>query len=157
MSKYTQCNQWDLKGRFTRGCGDAGWRGWDRRQVEREEAYFLNMKRNPLKQNSSFFLFKNLYCYSIRVVCLFSTSLQPTPAELTSDADPHPPPWFCTCVLYSSSCNPLSSLSPPHSPLAIVRLFWTSMSLVIFCLLFSSVHYVPVKGETYGICPSPPG
>ena len=35
----------------------------------------------------------------------------------------------------------------PHSPLAIVRLFLTSMSLVIFCLLFSFVDYVPVKGE----------
>ena len=31
--------------------------------------------------------------------------------------------------------NPLP-LSPPHSPLAIVRLLLTSMSLVIFCLLF---------------------
>ena len=57
------------------------------------------------------------------------------------------PPWFCPCVLYSSSHKPLSSLSPPHSPLAIVRLFLTSMSLVIFCLLFSSIDYVPVKGE----------
>ena len=28
-----------------------------------------------------------------------------------------------------------------------VRLFLTSMSLVIFCLLFSSIAYVPVKGE----------
>ena len=51
------------------------------------------------------------------------------------------------CVLYSSSCKTLSSLSPPHSPLPIVRLFLTSMSLAIFCLLFSSVDYVPVKGE----------
>ena len=33
------------------------------------------------------------------------------------------------------------------SPLAIVRLFLTSMTLVIFCLLFSSIAYVPVKGE----------
>ena len=35
----------------------------------------------------------------------------------------------------------------PTSPLAVVRLFLTSMSLVIFCLLFSSVDYVPVKGK----------
>ena len=28
-----------------------------------------------------------------------------------------------------------------------IRLFLTSMSLVIFCLLFSFVDYVPVKGE----------
>ena len=40
----------------------------------------------------------------------------------------------------------------PHCPLPtplwpIVSLFLTSISLVIFCLLFSSVDYVPVKGE----------
>ena len=91
--------------------------------------------------------FKNFYCYSITVVCLFSPFLHPTPAEPTSLPRLHPPPWFCPCVLYSSSCNTLSPLSPPHSPLVIVRLFLTSMSLVIFCLLFSFVDYVPVKGE----------
>ena len=81
------------------------------------------------------------FCYSITIVCLFSPSLHPTPAEPTS------PPQFCPCVLYNSSCNPLFPLSPPHSPLATARLFPTSMSLVVFCLLFSSIHYVPVKGE----------
>ena len=95
----------------------------------------------------SFSFSLNFYCYSITVVCLFSPSLHPTPAEPTPLPHLHPPPWFCACVLYSSSCNPLSPLSPPHSPLAIVRLFLTSMSLVIFCLLFSSTAYVPVKGE----------
>ena len=38
-------------------------------------------------------------------------------------------------------------MCPPHSLLPIVRLFITSMSLVIFCLLFSSIAYVPVKGD----------
>ena len=76
------------------------------------------------------------YYYSITVVCIFSPSLHPTPAKPTSFLHLHPPPWFCPCVLYSSSDKPLSSLSPPHSPLAIVTLFLTSMSLVIFCLLF---------------------
>ena len=87
-----------------------------------------------------FFLF-NFYCYSIIVVCLFSPSLHPTPGEPTS------PPQFCPCVLYNSSCNSLFPLSPPHSPLATARLFPTSMSLDVFCLLFSSIDYVPVKGE----------
>ena len=32
--------------------------------------------------------------------------------------------------------------------MAIVKMFLISMSLVIFCLLFSFVDYVPVKGET---------
>ena len=81
-------------------------------------------------------------------MCLFSPSLHLTPAEPTSLPHLHPPSWFCPCVLYSSSCNSLSSLSPPHSSLTIVRLFLTSMSLVIFCFLFSSVDYVPVKGES---------
>ena len=93
------------------------------------------------------FFFFNFYCYLITVVWLFSPSLHPTPASPTSLPHIHPPPLFCPCVLYSSSCKPFSPLSPPHSPLVIVRLFLTSMSLVIFCLLFSSVDYIPVKGE----------
>ena len=63
------------------------------------------------------FFFLNFYCYSI--TCLFSPSFHPTPAEPTSLPHLHTPPWFCPCLLYSSSCNPLSSLSPPHSPLAM--------------------------------------
>ena len=94
-----------------------------------------------------FFSFFNFYCYSITVVCILSPSLHPTSAKPTSLPCFHPSPWFCPCVLYSSSCKPLSPLSPSHSPLVIVRLLLTSMSLVIFCLLFSSVGYVPVKGE----------
>ena len=89
----------------------------------------------------------NLYCYSITVVCIFSPSLHSTPANLTSLSHFYPPLWLCPCVLYSSSCNFLSPLSPPHSPLAIVTLFLISMSLVIFCLLFSFVDYVPGKDE----------
>ena len=50
--------------------------------------------------------------------------------------------------IVSSSCKTLSPLSSPNSPLAIVRLFLISMFLVIFCLLFSLVDYVPVKGES---------
>ena len=43
--------------------------------------------------------------------------------------------------------QPFSPLSPLPSPLAIVRLFLISMTLVIFSLLFSFVDYVPVKGK----------
>ena len=93
-----------------------------------------------------FYFLKLLYCCSITIVCIFSPPLHPTPFKTTSLPCFFPPPWFCPCVLYSSSCKPLSPLSPPHSPLAIVRLILTSMSLVIFCLLFSFVDYVPVKG-----------
>ena len=93
------------------------------------------------------FIFYFFNCCSITVVCIFSPSLHPTRAKPTSLPHLHPPPWFCSCVLYSSSWKPLSRLSPLPSPLVIVRLLLTSMSLVIFCLLFSFVDYVPVKGE----------
>ena len=92
-------------------------------------------------------IFKNFCCYSITVVCIFSPSTHPIPAKPTSLPCLHPPPLFCPCVLYSSSCKPLSPLSRLHSPLAIVRLFLTSVSLFIFCLLFSFVDYVPVNSE----------
>ena len=94
-----------------------------------------------------FFIFFNFYCYSITVVCLFSPSLPPTPSKPTSLPCFHLPPWFCPCFLSSSSWKPFSLLSPLPSPLAIVRLFLISMSLVMFCLLFSYVDYVPVTGE----------
>ena len=72
----------------------------------------------------------------------------PHPTQNHLPTPPQPSP-FCPCLLYSSSCNPLSSLSPPHSPMSIVRLFLTSMSMVMFCFLFFffSIYYVPVKGE----------
>ena len=93
-----------------------------------------------------FIIFKLLYCCSITLVCIPPHTC-PTPAKSTSLPCFHPLPWFCPCVLYSSSYRPLSSLSPPHSPVAKLTMFLISMSLVIFCLLFSFVDYIPVKGE----------
>ena len=102
----------------------------------------------------------NVYLYVCMYVCIIQLQLSAfsphssTPASPTSLPNFYPHPWFCPCVLYSSSYRPLSLLSPPHAPLAIVTLFLISMSLVIFCLLFSFVDYVPVKGEIILIvCP----
>ena len=100
----------------------------------------LSKKIRFLVLSSSLF-FKLIYFYSVTIVCIFSPSLHPTPASPTSLPHLYPSPWFCPCVLYSSSYRPLSPLSPPHSPLAIVTLFLISMSLVIFCFLFSFVDY----------------
>ena len=94
-----------------------------------------------------FFQFLDYFIVVHLQLSAFSPPLYPTPTKPSSLPGFHPPPWFCPCVLDSSSWKPLSPLSPPPSPLAIVRLFLTSMSLAIFCLLFSSVDYVPVKGE----------
>ena len=95
-----------------------------------------------------------IYLFIYKFLLLFDYSCPhflpiPPPHASRTPIHPHlyPPPWFCPCVLYASSCNPLSPLSPPHCPRTIVTLFLTSMSLVIFCLLFSSVDYTPVKGE----------
>ena len=85
----------------------------------------------------SFFFFsflKLFYCCSITVLCIFPQHSPPP--------QPNPPPLLppfclvCPCVLYSSSWKPFPPLSPPTSPLAIVRSFLISMSLVIFYLLF---------------------
>ena len=72
------------------------------------------------------------FLFSI-ILLLFNYSclhFLPTPAKPTSLPCFHLPPWFCPCVLYSSSWKPFSLLSLHPSPLAIVRLFLNSMSLV---------------------------
>ena len=51
---------------------------------------------------------------------------------------PFPPLWLCPCVLYTFFLRipPLiSPLSSPLSPLVTIRLFFSSMSLVLFCSL----------------------
>ena len=96
--------------------------------------------------------FWNFYCYSITVVCLVSPSLHPTPAEPTSLSHLHPPPWFYPCVLYSSSCNPLLPLSPPHSPLVIVRLFLTSKSRDFFLLLIYCPYKLQINSDVLSLC-----
>ena len=91
--------------------------------------------------------FKNFYCYSVIVVCLFSPSLHPTQAKPTSLPHLHPPPWFCPCVLYSSSCNPLFSLAPPPPTPAQCEIVLNFNVSGCILFAFSSVDYVPVKGE----------
>ena len=103
-----------------------------------KKCFFKNLFNNYFFFTFFKFIF---YFYSVTIVCIFS------PANPTSLLHLYPPSWFCPCVLYSSSYRPLSPLSPSHSPVAILTMFLISMSLVIFCLLFSFVDYVPVKGE----------
>ena len=100
-----------------------------------------------LSNQYSLFLFFIFNFYSVIIVCIFSPSPHLTPANPTSLLHLYPPPWFSSFVIYSISYTPFSPQSLPHSPQAIVTLFLTLMSLVIFCLLFSFVDYVPVKGE----------
>ena len=89
-----------------------------------------------------YYYFLNFYCYSVTVVCLFSPSLHPTPAEPTSLPHLHPPPWFCPCVLYSSSsCNPfliLGSLIGENSIWYFI-IFWKPYALSLFKLLAHSL------------------
>ena len=106
---------------------------------------FLISKKNTenkIENVRNFFLL--LFNYS----CMSFPPFSPPQPQLNTPPSPTPtPPRFCPCVLYNSSCNALFPLSPPHSPLATARLFPPSMSLVVFCLLFSFVDYVPVRKE----------
>ena len=110
-----------------------------------------NLSINNCGQNRNYIVQKKwsfvLKPFLKKILLLFNYSCMPfLPIPPPHPSQTHfPPAWFCPCVLYSSSCNPLSSWSPHHSPLTIVTWFLTSMSLVIFCFLFSSIDYVPVK------------
>ena len=105
----------------------------------------------------SFYFFGYLFCFVfLKLInlflfsynCLHFLRFPPRhPNQSHLPPPPSPPPWSHPCVPHSSSYRPLSPLSPPHSPVAIVTMFLISMSLVIFCLLFSFVDYVPDKGE----------
>ena len=60
------------------------------------------------------------------------------------------PLWICPCVRYICSVMTLPLfllLSPPLSLLVTATLFFTSMSLVIFCLLAFFVDQVSLIGE----------
>ena len=91
------------------------------------------------------FYFLNFYCYSITVVCLFSPSLLPTPAEPTSLHHLHPSPDFVPVSFIVVPAIPSSHCPHPTPPWPLR--FPTSLSLVVYCLLISSIDYVPVKGE----------
>ena len=92
-----------------------------------------------------FILFLKKFVLLFSYSCLHFLPIPPLhPSQTHLPPLPPPSPLILSIVV---PCKLLSPLSPPHSPLAIVRLFLTSMSLVIFCLLFSSIYYVPVKGE----------
>ena len=90
---------------------------------------------------------KLFHCCSSTVVCIYPSTTLPPPQPSLPPSPASTPSWFCPCVLYSYSWNPFPPLSLPTSPLVTVKLYLISMSLVLFCLLFSFVDYVPVKGE----------
>ena len=69
-----------------------------------KSACISTQRKNNLwveKQSRTIFLIFNFY--SVTIVCIFSPSVHPTPASPTSLPHLYPPPWFCPCVLYSSS------------------------------------------------------
>ena len=86
-----------------------------------------------------------------------STVVSISPTTHPHPSHPHLPPSILPSfgfvqdsfihVPENTSLFPSPPLPPPTSPLVTVSLFLISMSLVIFCLLFSFVDYVPVKGE----------
>ena len=91
-------------------------------------------------------MFFNYFIVQLQLSAFLPTTTSPYPAKPSFPCF-HSPPWFCPCVPYSSSWKPFPPLFLPTSPLITVRSSLISMSLVIFCLFFSFVDYVPVKGE----------
>ena len=65
----------------------------------------------------------------------------------SSNTAPSAGHWFGSgdSLLYSQFVSPRMKL--PHGKKVGIKTIRTPMSLVIFCLLFSSVDYIPVKGE----------
>ena len=84
---------------------------------------------------SVFKFFFNFYCYSITVVCLFSPSLHPTPAEPTSLLHLHPPPWFVH----------VSFIVVPVIPSSIS--YSSDKQLILLFLAFILLLYFQVKTD----------
>ena len=77
------------------------------------------------------------YCCSSTVVSIFPPPLSPTPPAPTSHPQAYPPLALSMGPLYMLLDDSSTSFSPLSlSPLVTVILFFISMSLVIFCLLF---------------------
>ena len=74
---------------------------------------------------------------SVTIVCIFSLSLHPTPASPTSLPHLYPLPWFCHCVLYSSSYPTIlfKLQLPPSSS------HWSFLPALIFLLLWNCFHF----------------
>ena len=83
------------------------------------------------------FFFLNFFCYSITVVCLFSPSLHPTPAEPTSHLCLSLIPsaninWapnrscFCSCLLKT-----LHSFKPSSNITSLIKPSWLPQMVVI--------------------------
>ena len=93
------------------------------------------------------FLFLNYFIVVQLQLSAFSPhlSIPPQPNSPPSPASTLPLGFVhVSFIVVPENPSPHCPVAPPP---AIVRLFLTSMSLVIFCLLFSFVDYVPVKGE----------
>ena len=90
----------------------------------------------PSRATLKLFLLNYFIVVQLKLSAFSPHHSPPTPTNLTFLPWFHPPTWFCPCVLYSSSWKPFPPLSPPLSPLAIVRLFLISMSPVIFGCFF---------------------
>ena len=94
----------------------------------------------------------NIYIFNYSIVVQLQLSAVSPYPSTPPQPNPSPSP-ASTSPLVLSTCplqQFLKTLLPTVLtllPSAIVRLFLTSMSLVIFCLLVSSVDYIPLIGE----------
>ena len=125
--------------------------------IHRVEFSYLNAYIENI--NLSHYIFTNyyLFIYLFLIFIVIQLQLSAFSPHPSTPPQPKPPPSpastlpldfvHVSFIGVRVNASPHYPLPTTRSPLAIVRLFLTSMSLVIFCLLISSVDYVPVKGE----------
>ncbi|KAF6090797.1 hypothetical protein HJG60_012185 [Phyllostomus discolor] len=98
----------------------------------------------------SIYLYLNFFLLLFKYNCLhFHPTMPPTPPISASHPLTHPL-WLSPCVLHMCSLMvpPIIPYYPsPSSSLITVRLFFISMSVVVFCLLVCFVGWFPLIGE----------
>ena len=100
--------------------------------------------------NAICYLQNSFYCCSSTVVSIFLSPFPPATPTTTSHPQSEPPLALSMGPLYMFLDNPSPSF--PHyplslSPLVSVSLFFTSVSLVLFCSFVCFVDQVPLIGE----------
>ena len=81
----------------------------------------------------------------------------PTPAKSPSLPCFHPPPYFCPCVLHSSSWIPYSPLLLPPSLWLLSDCSYFQCLWFYFACFFLLLIMFQLKVRSYGISPSLPG
>ena len=115
-------------------------------QVRLSQHFFFFFDRVISVPGLFFFFFFFFYCYSITVLCLFSPSLQTTLAETPSSPTSTLPLDLAHVSCKVVPVKPSSHCPLPTPPCPLLDFLNINVSGYIL-FLFSSIYYVPVKGD----------